>query len=135
MPRSPHSTARLRLRASTPAFEIADGTTYAEPTGAYVAEMLSTVPGRFSLSHRRPQVMVQLSVPISTMLMTDSNARAERSSVREIKFPAALLTRISSGPSFQIELTNCSTASRLRTSQGTPRIGPLADSSAAVVLR
>ena len=55
--------------------------------------------------------------------MTEFHAPGERSSVRAMKFPAALLTRMSSGPSFQMESIMASTASRLRTSQGRAWIG------------
>ena len=59
------------------------------------------------------------------MPMTDSKARGESSSVRAMKFPAALLTRMSSGSSFQMESIMASTASRLRTSQGSAWMVPL----------
>ena len=66
--------------------------------------MLRTVPGCLAASQRRPQAMVQLSVPMSTMPMTEFHAPGESSSVRAMKFPAALLTRMSSGASLQMEV-------------------------------
>src|SRR6266403_574989 len=71
IPRLPHSTARLRVSACTPAFATADGTTYAEPVVVYVVVMLSTTPPRFAASQRRPQAIVVWSVPIRTMPITD----------------------------------------------------------------
>src|SRR5579864_1615168 len=69
------------------------------------------------------------------MPMTDSHARGESSSVRAMKFPAALLTRMSRGPSLQIDSIIASTASRFRTSQGRAWIGPFEESSTAVCSR
>src|ERR1700678_1706707 len=46
IPRLPHSTARLRVSACTPALATADGTTYAEPVGVQVAVPLSHKPRR-----------------------------------------------------------------------------------------
>ena len=51
------------------------------------------------------------------MPITDWNAPRDRSSVRDRKFPAALLTRMSSGPSAQMPPIISSTAAASRTSQ------------------
>src|SRR5260370_460842 len=51
------------------------------------------------------------------MPITASKAPRESSSVRAMKLPAALLTRTSSGPSFQISSTMASTRALSRTSQ------------------
>src|SRR6476661_9761777 len=58
IPYLPHSTARLRVIFSTPAFATDEGTTYGEPHCAYVVVMLRTLALRFSLIQRLPQAMV-----------------------------------------------------------------------------
>src|SRR5437870_1232389 len=65
--RFPHSTAKQRVNVCTAAFEIADGTTYADPLFAYVVTTLSTTPGICVESHRLPQAKVVCKVPIRTI--------------------------------------------------------------------
>ena len=55
----PHSTARLRVIASTPAFAMADGTVNAAPVSADSVRTDSTEPARPSAIQRRPAPSVQ----------------------------------------------------------------------------
>src|ERR1700751_1122305 len=95
-----HSTAREVVMARTPALAQEDGTTNAEPqfAAAYVAVMLSTVPGFLAAIQRRAKPCVQWNEPLSTMLTIVSKALGESFSVRAMKLPAALLMTVSIGP-------------------------------------
>ena len=59
MPFGPHSTARLRVIATMPAFAAADGAVKAEPVKEGVVATLSTVPPRPASIQRRPRATVQ----------------------------------------------------------------------------
>ena len=114
----PHSTAKDRVIANTPAFPAADGTTKGEPVHAYVVTILKTFPFLF-LIISLPIVLIQFHVPINTISITVLNALGLNISVGEIKLPAALFSRLSIFPNLSIAcLVINSTSSNFLTSPG-----------------
>src|SRR6266404_9249346 len=109
-----HSTASDRVRASTPAFAHAEGSTNADPVQAYVVRMLRMAPPFPPSIIRRPKALVQWKEPLRTMSTTALNAFADRSSAAARKLPAALLTRPSAIPT---RPATSWTAEKSRTSQ------------------
>jgi hypothetical protein len=101
-PLGPHSTARLRVIASTADFAIADGTVKARPVIVEVERMLSTTPLCLPSIQRLPAASVQYIVPCSVGARIASAARGDRCSVCAMKVAAALLTSTSIGASRQI---------------------------------
>src|SRR5690606_28892950 len=77
-----HSTAKLRVIASTPAFAVALGTTYPEPVQAYVVTIFNTVLFFSPLSIQCfPKASVQFLLPFKTISIMVSNAFADKRSV------------------------------------------------------
>src|SRR5271156_5904080 len=103
IPLGAHSTASDWVITLSPAFDMAEGTVYGPPLHTQVVRIEITDPGLPSAIHRLPQSRVTKKLPRKTMFAIASNARVERSSVRLMKFPAALLTRpVRAPPSAQI---------------------------------
>ncbi len=103
---------------SIAAFDIDDGAVNGPPFCALRAVIETTEPRVPVASHRLPQPRVTMKVPLNTMFEIASNPRIERSSVRLMKLPAALLTRPVSGPSDQIASSIAAIESHDRISHG-----------------
>jgi hypothetical protein len=84
--------------AFRPALDMADGTTKGEPFQTQVVRMEMTDAFLPCAIQRLPQSSVTKNEPRNTMLAMASNARVDRSCVRLMKLPAALLTRPVSAP-------------------------------------
>lgn len=138
MPCRPHSTASDFVMASTPAFDMAEGTTKGAPVRTQVTMIDTTAPPVPSAIHRFPTACVTWKVPWKTMSAMAWKARGERSSVRLTKLPAALLTRCVAGrPSSHMAAMAASTASGslMSTARAWARPGCAAFIAAAAVAR
>ena len=115
--------------------DIAEGTTKGEPVQIQVTRIETTLPLCPPAIQRLPTDCVTKNVPCRTMFAIASKPRGERSSVRLMKLPAALLTRPVSGPpSSQIDWIIASTAAASRMSTACAFTEPpcVATSAAAV---
>src|SRR5690606_2295946 len=92
MPRPPHSTASDWPMMLIPALDMAEGTVNGPPFQIQVVRIDTTEAFLPSASQRLPQPRVTKNEPRKTILAMASKPRGDRSSVREIKLPAALLT-------------------------------------------
>ncbi|MDB5451642.1 MAG: hypothetical protein JWO33_220 [Caulobacteraceae bacterium] len=135
MPLPPHSTASDWVMAAMPALDMADGTVNGPPFQIQVTRMETTEAAFFSAIQRLPASSVTRNPPRKTMLEMASKPLAERSSVRLMKLPAALLIRpVSAPPSAQMASIMAEMASASRMSQGTPtHLPPWAAISSAAV--
>src|SRR5665213_1398130 len=93
MPLAPHSTAKDWVMTLRPALDMADGTVNGPPLHTQVVRIETTEAFLPSAIQRLPQSRVTKNEPRNTMLAMASKARGLKSSVRLMKFPAALLTR------------------------------------------
>src|SRR5207253_7434769 len=87
MPAWPHSTARERVIARTPAFAQAEGSANAVPVQAYVVVIDTIAPGAFRASRCRPTASVQKTEPCKTVRTTASKPLGVRSSAVTRKLP------------------------------------------------
>ena len=86
-----------------PAFDIAEGTVNGPPFQIQVVRIEITEARRPSAIQRLPHSRVTKNEPRNTMLAMASKPRGDRSWVRLMKLPAALLTSpVSAPPSAQI---------------------------------
>jgi hypothetical protein len=118
MPFRPHSTASDCVMACRPAFDIADGTVNGPPLQIQVTRIERTEAARPSAIQRLPHSRVTRKEPLKTMLEMASKPFGERSSVRLMKLPAALLISPVGAPPFQTLPTISAIASAERISQG-----------------
>src|ERR1700704_2068674 len=100
-PRLPPSTASDWVMTLRPALDMADGTVKGPPFQTQVVRIETTEACLPSFSQRLPHSSVTKKEPRKTMLDMASKPRDDRSSVRLVKLPAAVLTRPVSGPSAQ----------------------------------
>ncbi len=116
-----HSTARVRVRARTPAFAAAEGAVPGPAIQAYAATMF-TIAARGEATSNGKAAREQRNVPSSTMPTTARQPFGEIDSAGAMKLPAALLTRRSRRPkSRRTRSTSCSTCAASSTSVGTSR--------------
>src|SRR5690606_30855952 len=124
IPYLPHSAANDLVKVTTPPLATAEGTTYPEPVNAYVVTIFNTFACCRLAIQFLPKVNVQLTVPLRTMSIIVEKAFAERRSVGDIKFPAALLIKTSTLPKrSSLASKSFSTSSTMRISQATGKTG------------
>src|SRR5690606_35968170 len=92
-PLPPHSTARDWVITLRPALDIAEGTVKGPPFHTQVVRIETTEAFLPSAIQRLPASRVTKNEPRKTMLAMASKPRVDRSSVRLMKLPAALLIR------------------------------------------